>query len=113
MGADIRITTNVALVLRAFLEDVAADQYGIPLMKATGLPSGTLYPTLARLEAAGWLTSAKENIDPVAEGRPPRRYYRLHPKMVERARHEVADLAQKLHLPEPARGRRQPGLAGA
>jgi PadR family transcriptional regulator, regulatory protein PadR len=113
MGADIRITATVALVLRAFLDDVSAPQYGIPLMKATGLQSGTVYPTLARLEAAGWLVSAREDIDPVSEGRPPRRYYRLNPAMAERARLEVATLSERLHVPAASRRRRRPGLAGA
>ena len=107
-----RITTSVALVLRAFLADVAGEHYGVQLMKATGLPSGTLYPILARLEASGWLISAKEDIDPVVEGRPRRRYYRLDPTMAYQARHEVASLAERLHVPAPT-SQLRPGLAGA
>lgn len=98
MGRDVRITATVALVLRAFLDDVRAPRYGIELMKVTRLPSGTLYPTMARLERAGWLVSELEDIDPTVERRPPRRYMRLNPAMVERARYEVASLADKLSL---------------
>jgi hypothetical protein len=35
--------------------------------KATKVGSGTLYPMLARLEAAGWLTSEWEVVDPSEE----------------------------------------------
>ena len=40
--------------------------------------SGTLYPLLARLEAAGWFTSEWEDVDPSEVGRPRRRLYKLH-----------------------------------
>jgi PadR family transcriptional regulator PadR len=111
MEGDIRITAVVAVVLRAFLDDAAAPRYGIELMKATGLPSGTLYPTVARLERAGWLISAKEDIDPSLAGRPARRYFRLNPAMAERARYEVAALAERLHLPARSARRLRPGVA--
>jgi len=62
-------------VLRAFLEDPAAPRYGYDLMKAAGLPSGTLYPMLARLEDQKLVTSAWET--PQAGGERPRRYYQL------------------------------------
>ncbi len=44
-------------------------------MKAAGLPSGTLYPMLARLEDQKLVTSAWET--PQAGGDRPRRYYQL------------------------------------
>ena len=59
---------------------------------ATGLPSGTLYPVLQRLQDAGWLRAEWEQIDPVAQGRPARRYYRLTPSGVEQARVALAEL---------------------
>ncbi|MEV5820407.1 helix-turn-helix transcriptional regulator [Micromonospora haikouensis] len=46
-------------------------------MRATELPSGTLYPALARMEAEGWLVSAKEGEEVHGQGRPRRRYYSL------------------------------------
>jgi PadR family transcriptional regulator, regulatory protein PadR len=52
--------------------------YGFDIMDATGLPSGTVYPILARAESRGWVSSFWE--DPAthrAAGRPPRKYYRL------------------------------------
>ena len=47
-------------------------------------------PILARLETVGWLTSRWEDIDPRAEGRPARRYYRLTPDGLELARAALA-----------------------
>ena len=51
--------------------------YGYEVMRATGLPSGVVYPILRRLEGAGRLVSWWEDVDPVAVGRPRRRVYRL------------------------------------
>jgi DNA-binding PadR family transcriptional regulator len=44
---------------------------------AAGLQPGTAYPILLRLEHEGWVASRWEDIDPRAEKRPARRYYRL------------------------------------
>jgi PadR family transcriptional regulator len=92
--------------LRVFVEDPATPCYGLELMKATGLPSGSLYPALARLERAGWVRSRRENIDPVIEGRPPRRYYELTPDGLAQARCELAVLAEQLRPP----GHPKPGF---
>jgi DNA-binding PadR family transcriptional regulator len=52
--------------------------YGLDIMEATGLPSGTVYPTLQRLEKRGWVRARWENEEVArGEGRPRRRYYRL------------------------------------
>lgn len=96
MGHQVRVTTAVARVLTAFLEDPATDRYGLDLIGVTGLPSGTLYPILVRLERAGWVAAAWEQIDPVTAGRPARRYYRLTPDGVARARLELAELRAQL-----------------
>jgi DNA-binding PadR family transcriptional regulator len=52
--------------------------YGFDVMDATGLPSGTVYPALRRMEAAGLIDSKWE---PAAvaqrEQRPARKYYEL------------------------------------
>jgi DNA-binding PadR family transcriptional regulator len=94
--AELRVTTGVAQVLAALLDDPAAERYGLELMRATGQPSGTLYPILARLQAAGWVRAEWERIDPAAEGRPARRYYRLTAEGVGAARVELAALRQRL-----------------
>ena len=52
--------------------------YGLDLVAQTGMPSGTIYPTLARLRRSGLVRSHWED-QRVAEreGRPRRRYYEL------------------------------------
>lgn len=74
------------------LAEPEAEHYGLALMKASGLASGTLYPILQRLQDAGWIDSAWEQIDPVAEGRPARRYYRLTAEGVAQGRQSLAEL---------------------
>jgi DNA-binding PadR family transcriptional regulator len=96
MADDIRMTTAVVKVVSAFLAEPGADRYGLDLMHETGLPSGTLYPLLVRLERAGWVAAQWEDIDPVAQGRPSRRYYRMTPDGVVAARRELAALHQQL-----------------
>ena len=64
-----RMTAPLQRVLRAFLEDPAAPRYGYDLMKAAGLPSGTLYPMLARLEDQELVTSAWETPQAGGSGR--------------------------------------------
>jgi PadR family transcriptional regulator, regulatory protein PadR len=91
-----RITASVLKVLAGMLAEPDAQRYGLELMQSSGLPSGTLYPILARLERAGWVASHWEQIDPVAEGRPSRRYYRLTPEGAVAARREVALMQQQM-----------------
>ncbi|MDQ1646116.1 MAG: PadR family transcriptional regulator, regulatory protein PadR [Cryptosporangiaceae bacterium] len=51
--------------------------YAAELARAAELPAGTLYPLLAQLERARWITGFWEPRDPLAPHRSPRRYYRL------------------------------------
>jgi DNA-binding PadR family transcriptional regulator len=53
-------------------------RYGLDIMEVTGLPSGTVYPTLTRLETRGFVVGQWE-AQSVADraGRPRRRYYKL------------------------------------
>ncbi len=71
----IRMTHTTAVVLQAL---AAGHRYGFEIMEVTGLPGGTVYPILRRLEAAGliaggWEAAAEAHED----GRPPRRYYEI------------------------------------
>lgn len=67
-------TAAVLLAIRA------GHRYGFDLMDATGLPKGTIYPLLRRLERRGVLVGVWEDEARArAEQRPPRRYYRLTP----------------------------------
>ncbi len=53
-------------------------RYGFDIMDITGLPSGTIYPALRRLEEAGFVTSKWEKSTIAQqELRPPRKYYQL------------------------------------
>jgi DNA-binding PadR family transcriptional regulator len=64
-------------ILRAIDED---RRYGLDIIDATGLATGTVYVTLGRLQKRGFVTTSWED-QRVAdrEGRPRRRYYRLTP----------------------------------
>lgn len=75
-----------------FLEDPDERRYGYDLMKAAKLPSGTLYPMLARLQDEGLVTSEWEAQKEDSAGRPPRKYYRLTGEGVRVARLELAQL---------------------
>lgn len=85
-----RMTIPTQLVLRALLVDAARELYGAEIGDAAGLPSGTVHPILARLEAVGWLESRWEEVNTRTAGRPARRYYRLTPSGVELARDALA-----------------------
>lgn len=80
------MTIPTQLVLQAFLQDPGRELYGVEIGDSSELPSGTVHPILARLEALGWADSRWEDIDPRREGRPARRYYRLTAGGVESAR---------------------------
>ena len=70
-----RLTYPTSLVLQALLQ---GHHHGFDIMDAVGLPSGTVYPILRRLDAEGLVKSRWEK-EGVArrEQRPPRRYYEL------------------------------------
>lgn len=69
------VTLPTTLVLQALAR---GHRHGFDVMDATGLPSGTVYPILRRLEREG-LVSADWEAPTAArdEQRPPRRYYEL------------------------------------
>ncbi|MBB5077511.1 PadR family transcriptional regulator [Nonomuraea endophytica] len=107
MPSEVRLTTTVATVLRIFLEDVSEPRYGFELMKHAKVQSGTLYPILARLEAAGWIEGRREVVDARHEGRPPRRLYLLTGGGATAARQALAELSARL-TPPPPRGAVRP-----
>lgn len=81
----------------------AGDGYGFSVMEITGLPSGTVYPALRRLERDGLVRSHWER-QSIADAslRPPRKYYRLTSsgKEVLRASHQRYPLLLKV-VPAP------------
>src|SRR3954468_8041637 len=93
------MTIPTQLVLEALLAEADRELYGLEIGEKAELGSGTVHPILVRLEGVGWLQSRWGDIDPRAEGRPPRRYYRL---TAEGARAAQAALA-RAHRPSLAR----------
>ncbi|HKD08825.1 MAG TPA: PadR family transcriptional regulator [Bryobacteraceae bacterium] len=69
------LSHTAAMVLQALDSGCV---YGFSLMETTGLPSGTVYPALRRLERDELIRSSweKQSIAD-AEQRPPRKYYKL------------------------------------
>ena len=71
----LNMTFPTALVLQALSR---GSHYGFDIMDATGLPSGTIYPALRRLESLGFVTSSWEDDEAAKKaGRPRRRNYQL------------------------------------
>jgi DNA-binding MarR family transcriptional regulator len=81
----VRISLQTLKVLEAFLENPSVQLSGADVHQHCGIASGTLYPILLRLEAAGWFVSQWEAIDPSSAGRPRRRLYRLTSTGLKRA----------------------------
>jgi PadR family transcriptional regulator PadR len=77
MSRSLRMTLATQAVLRVLLDDPATPRYGFDIARDAGLATGSLYPILARLEHASWVTSSWEDQASVSEGRPRRRYYSL------------------------------------
>jgi DNA-binding PadR family transcriptional regulator len=71
------LSVTAASVLQAILD---GGVYGFDIIERTGLPSGTVYPALSRLERDGYVRASWEDErDAHAEGRPARRNYRVTP----------------------------------
>jgi PadR family transcriptional regulator PadR len=72
---DTKLSHTAAMILQALDGGFV---YGFSIMEMTGLPSGTVYPAMRRLERDELIRSnwEKQSIAD-AEQRPPRKYYRL------------------------------------
>lgn len=102
-----RITYPTAIVLNAL---ASRHRYGFEIIDVTGLRAGTVYPILRRLETESLAASSWERVTQArAEGRPPRRNYRLTAAGEEAAREARArypGIATQFVLEsEAARGR--------
>lgn len=70
-----RLSHSAALILKALSLGYC---FGLEIMEVTGLPSGTVYPALRRLERDGLVESKWEpEEDATAKQRPARRYYEV------------------------------------
>src|SRR5947199_3717899 len=74
-NSDTKLSHTAAMILQAI---DAGFVYGFSIMEMTGLPSGTVYPAVRRLERDDLIRSQWEK-QSIAdeERRPPRKYYRL------------------------------------
>jgi PadR family transcriptional regulator, regulatory protein PadR len=75
MSDDPNLTHTSALILQTIS---AGYRYGFDVMEATGLPSGTVYPALRRLEQFALIRSHWEkDSEAFRKLRPARKYYKL------------------------------------
>jgi DNA-binding PadR family transcriptional regulator len=74
-STDAKLSHTAALILQALDGGFV---YGFSIMEMTGLPSGTVYPAMRRLESNELIRSNWERQSIAdAEQRPPRKYYKL------------------------------------
>jgi DNA-binding PadR family transcriptional regulator len=67
---------TLSYVAAVVLQAVASGfPYGFDIMDASGLPGGTVYPALRRLERAGFVRSKWESEDIARKAKRPRRRY--------------------------------------
>ena len=75
MAVEAKLSHTAAMILQAVN---AGYVYGFSVMEMTGLPSGTVYPAMRRLERDELIRSNwEEQSIADAEQRPPRKYYKL------------------------------------
>jgi DNA-binding PadR family transcriptional regulator len=101
-----RITKQLLNVLEALTSDAGRQWYGLELMAATKLSSGTLYPILHRLVQDGWIVRTGEA--PSDLGGAGRRLYALTGVGEHAAAAVLAERATAKRR-SAARGTRRPG----
>jgi PadR family transcriptional regulator PadR len=75
MAVESKLSHTAAMILQAIH---AGYGYGFSVMEVTGLPSGTVYPAMRRLEQTDLVRSQWERQSTAdAELRPPRKNYKL------------------------------------
>jgi PadR family transcriptional regulator PadR len=75
-------------------------QHGFDIIDETGLPGGTVYPALSRLERDGFVKSEWQPVEEArAAKRPPRRYYRITAEGVR----ILNDAIARVHALKPVR----------
>lgn len=85
------LTYTALFVLQALSQ---GHRFGFDIMDATGLPSGTVYPALRRLETSGLVQSSWEDDGNARKAnRPRRRNYQL----TRDGRAQLAESAERYH----------------
>lgn len=75
MAVEPKLSHTAAMILHAIH---TGHVYGFSVMEMTGLPSGTVYPAMRRLERDELISSRWEQQSIAdSEQRPPRKYYKL------------------------------------
>jgi DNA-binding PadR family transcriptional regulator len=75
MASETKLSHTAAMILQAI---EAGCEHGFSVMETTGLPSGTVYPALRRLERDDLIRSQWESQAAADAGqRPARKYYRI------------------------------------
>lgn len=91
-----RATTNILKVLSVLDQQRQEQHYALQLSTSAKVNVGTVYAVLDRLEEAGLVRSALEDIDPVEAGRPQRRYYQISDQGETYLRREVQAMSTVL-----------------
>ncbi len=92
MPETVRLSHTAALMLKTLKEGYS---YGFDIMDITGLPSGTVYPALRRMESDGLIEGHWEDEQKaLRDERPPRRYY----KVTSAGRLKLAEAEKKYPL---------------
>jgi PadR family transcriptional regulator, regulatory protein PadR len=93
--------SSLSLATATILDAVAQGySFGFDIVDITGMPGGTVYPALRRLEDAGYLRSAWEpERVAYAEQRPRRRYYEVS----KAGRAALAEAVKRYRLLEQSR----------
>jgi PadR family transcriptional regulator, regulatory protein PadR len=100
MAIEPKLSHTAAMILQAIH---AGQVYGFSVMEMTGLPSGTVYPAMRRLERDGLIVSKWEQQSIAdADQRPLRKYYKLTKAGLQalEAIHKRYPLLEKL-IPRP------------
>lgn len=75
MNGSVKLSHTAAIILHAI---AAGHSYGFSIMEATGLPSGTIYPAMRRMERDELIHSLwEEQAIADKEQRPARKYYKV------------------------------------
>jgi DNA-binding PadR family transcriptional regulator len=95
------LTYTTAVILQAVANGYL---YGFDIIDITGVPGGTVYPALRRLEDEGYLTSEWEEPSIAqSEPRPPRKYYEL----TREGRELLADAVKRYRLLEQTQPKKE------
>ncbi|MGE5725524.1 MAG: PadR family transcriptional regulator [Acidobacteriota bacterium] len=106
MKEAVRLSHTSALILQSI---GAAHPYGFDVMVVTGLPSGTVYPALRRLERDRLIISRWEELA-ASRQRPARRYYKLTPAGTIALREVQQRYPLLRHLADQPRPARRKGV---